>query len=69
MEFKAIQGKMEYLKAHLEVGLCHPIGNILVVVVDSNNLSLKRKIDFIDYMRTKTKPNNMNENRNQSLAM
>jgi hypothetical protein len=55
---------MESLKAHLEVELCHPINNILLVVIDGNNLSLKKKLDFIDCIRTKTKPNYASESKN-----
>jgi hypothetical protein len=59
---------MESLKAHLEAELCHPVSNILLVVAYGNNLSLKRKLDFIDYIRTKTKPNCANESKNQLPA-
>jgi hypothetical protein len=55
---------MEFLKARLEVGLCHRIGNIFVVVADGNNISLKRKLDFIDCVKTETKPNSTSENKN-----
>jgi hypothetical protein len=59
---------MESLKVHLEAKLCHPIGNILVTIVNGNSLSLKRKLDFIDFMRTKTKPNFISENKNKLLV-
>lgn len=51
VDFKFIQGKMEFLKAQLEAKLCHPIGNIFVIVMHGNNLSFKRKLDFIDCMK------------------
>jgi len=46
-KLKFIQGKMEILKARLELRLCHPIGNIFDVVADGNNISLKRKLDLL----------------------
>jgi len=57
---------MESLKAHLKARLCHPISDIFVFVTDGNNVNLKRKLDFINYMRTKTKPNSTSENKNKS---
>jgi hypothetical protein len=42
VEFKSIRRKMESWKAYLEAKFYHPIGNILVTVVDGNNLSLKK---------------------------
>jgi hypothetical protein len=44
---------MESLKACLEAELCHPNGDIFFIIIDGNGLSLKRKLDFIDCMRTK----------------
>jgi hypothetical protein len=60
---------MESLKACLEARLCHPIGNILIVIADGNNLSLKKKLDFIDCTKTKTKPNSISEKKNQLPIM
>ncbi len=46
-KLKLIQGKMEILKACLELRLCHPIGNIFAIVANGNNISLKRKLDLL----------------------
>jgi hypothetical protein len=59
---------MDSLKARLEAGLCHPVGNILLIIIDGNNLSLKRKLDFINYIKTKTKPNLASESKNELPA-
>jgi len=68
VEFKFIRGKKESLKVHLEAGLCHPVGNILLIIIDGNNLSLKRKLEFIDHIKTKTKPNLASESKNHLFA-
>jgi len=38
---------MESLKAYLEAKFYHPIGNILAIVVDGNNLSLKKNLTLL----------------------
>lgn len=35
---------------------CHPLGNALNYVVDYSNLSLKRQLNFVNYMRIKSNP-------------
>lgn len=47
---------------------CHPLGNALRNVVDGNNLSLKKKLNFVNYMRIKSKPTfiNLSQSKNYS---
>jgi hypothetical protein len=52
-KFKHIHGKMETLKSWLKVGMCHPFGKSLTIVMNGSSFSLKWKLDFVDGMKLK----------------
>jgi len=55
-KFKHVQGKMEGIKSKLEINFYHPLQNVITIVLDVTNLSLKRRFDFFDYMKFKSIP-------------
>jgi hypothetical protein len=53
----------------LEINFYHPLQNVITIVLDGANLSLKRRFDFFDYMKFKSKPiKNPSQPNNQSIV-
>jgi uncharacterized ubiquitin-like protein YukD len=55
-KFKHVQGENEGFKSRLEINFYHPLQNVITIVLDVTNLSLKRRFDFFDYVKFKSKP-------------
>ncbi len=68
-KFKHVQGQNEGFKSRLEINFYHPLQNVITIVLDGANLSLKRRFDFFDYMKFKSKPiKNPSQPNNQSIV-
>jgi hypothetical protein len=68
-KFKHVQGKNEGLMFRLEINFYHPLQNVITIVLNGTNFNLKRRLDFFDYMKFKSKPTkNPFQPNNQSIV-